>query len=940
MIRPLQEEVRSRLRSGVAITNLTQCVEELVLNSLDAGASSVTVRLDVPNFKIQVSDNGSGIAFGDLNLVGERYSSSKCHVLKDLEKLSFYGFRGEALASVREICDVLEIVSRHRSSYQTYCKLFRNSQVLELAESRFPRASSGTTVTIHNIFANLPVRRKSIAETLDFERVRQRIASVALIHPKTAFLLINDSTGAKCLQTRVCKSSVSTFSQLFGNLRSRGLQLVQFQHKDFKVSGFISTDTHHSKSLQFLFVNSRLLLKTKIHKLVNNILGKSELLRKLSTSEVDNTRSEDYQSKVAIPQNVRTVDKYGIFVLNIDCLVTEYDICLEPSKTLIEFQDWDSVLYCVQRCTEEFLVKHNLILHSERSPNSEESRGDDDGGFAGRSCCTSLEAFEYKREIETSSVKKSLHSSTVFRPRKAEAGEGGSQDDLKDGLSISLHSDEKHRDGNNDSDTVGNGTLCHCSHSLIHVSGCPGGSDCKSVSEAEFTHSIEKSASCLDVTTKVDKCLSSGTDKNVNEPSDGNHGNQFNDRTSYHGNYATDSITITASNSAEAAGNCSYKVDCSPADLAPTLPISSQCIPSDSQKTSTCQSRVNGQGNVQRNLLKEFSNKNTNNAVFGSNAFPESRKACYSGLSIDQEEDLQTTNLGLGSVGCSDHEKGHPVLNSSSFQQSSDTNKRHTGATCSKANKSRTKVMPAFTSPCPITLQRVCTRKRHQDNKETSSSGSGLTAKNRRLITLQGSFKRRERYKRNSAAQSSDVTTTECNVHSVSLYGQILDKNVDNSCSAKLPTTPTPDCEVISGAPLCPDNSLNSTMTRGDTNPSDFTSGATVSCGNPCDSTVPQPDTSDPIGSVCLSSLSNKQSQAVEGNSGNSGAVGSNINSTDQEGTCVIDKCTESLRWPQKESATTKKGVSTEKSSQCSSSSESNLEPSSGARKRAASLTL
>ena len=84
IVRPLQEDVRSYLRSGVAITSLTQCVEELVLNSLDAGSTSITVRIDIPNFRVQVSDNGSGIAFEDLNRVGGRYMSSKCHDLKDL----------------------------------------------------------------------------------------------------------------------------------------------------------------------------------------------------------------------------------------------------------------------------------------------------------------------------------------------------------------------------------------------------------------------------------------------------------------------------------------------------------------------------------------------------------------------------------------------------------------------------------------------------------------------------------------------------------------------------------------------------------------------------------------------------------------------------------------------------------------------------------------
>ena len=395
MIRPLQEEVRSRLRSGVAITNFTQCVEELVLNSLDAEATCITVRIDIPNFKIQVCDNGIGITHGDLRFVGERYSSSKCHVLEDLEQLSFHGFRGEALASIREICDVLEISTRHRSSHQTYCKLFRTSQVLELKESRFPRTIRGTSVTVHGLFSNLPVRRKAIMETLDFDRVRHRIASIALINPKTAFTLINDSSGVKCLRTHDCKSVVSAFSQLFGNQRSKHLQQVQFEQDNFKVSGFISTDTHHSKSLQFLYINRRLILKTRLHKLVNSILAKSEHLKRLPLpEEKDTVRSENHQSKTTSPQNTKIFEKHGIFVLNIDCLVTEYDVCLEPAKTLIEFQNWDKVLSCVEKCIEEFLVEQNLLSNLEDSATSDVSESNEDGPVMKTSRYANLEAFE------------------------------------------------------------------------------------------------------------------------------------------------------------------------------------------------------------------------------------------------------------------------------------------------------------------------------------------------------------------------------------------------------------------------------------------------------------------------------------------------------------------------------------------------------------------
>ena len=905
MIRPLQEEVRSHLRSGVAITNLTQCVEELVLNSLDAGASNITVRIDVPNFKVQVSDNGNGIAFGDLRLVGERYSSSKCHVLKDLEQLNFYGFRGEALASVREICDVLEIVTRHRASYQTFCKLFRNSQVLELAESRFPRTSSGTTVTIHNIFTNLPVRRKSISETLDFERVRHRIASIALIHPNTAFLLINDSTGAKCLQTHVCKSSVSTFSQLFGNQRSKGLQQAQFEHKNFKVSGFISTDTHHSKSLQFLFVNGRLLLKTRIHKLVNSILGKSELLKKCAASEIDSTSTQGYPSKTTSPQNIKTIDKHGIFVLNIDCLVTEYDICLEPAKTLIEFQDWDSVLYCVQRCVEEFLFKYDLISCSEQSPKSTESRADEGNSvFVERFCHTSLEAFEYKREIETSNVKKSLHSSIVFRPKKAEEGDAVSQNkvpSLERGLSSpsnSLLSHQKH-DSNDGDDTV-SFTVSSCSNS-------------NSLPKAVSLSCVEKLTPCLDLTSNVGKLPLSCTNKIGDEPLDGNHGSQINYTTTCHKSNTADSSIVTVSSSVKAAVR--------------TLPVSRHCVCSDLQKTSACQCKGNGLSNIQRSLFNKLS-KNCRNNTVALSASPESRKACDSAVSLDKEGDLRTHHH------LSDHEQIPCPANTGSFQQSSVAKPRSTETSNVAVNTSRSKAMPTFTSPCPITLQRVYTRKRPQSNKETASSGPGLAPKNRRIITLQGSCNRRARYDRDSAGHFSSRKDSECKAHNTHVVccDQIVQKLADNSCNPKLSTSSVSGIVPGTHVHNYPDNLCVTTMNNTGMNSYDSNSGLPALFRDTCDAAVAfdcnQPDTSYPIEQVGSSSLHNKQTQPVERNIVNFAEV-PYLNGTEQEG--VLHKCTESWHQPQKESAVAERGVSTDQSSEFS------LEPSSGAGKRAAS---
>ena len=877
MIRPLQEEVRSLLRSGVAITNVTQCVEELVLNSIDAGASNITLRVDIPNLKIQVSDNGCGMTFGDLKLAGERYSSSKCHVLKDLDQLTFYGFRGETLASLREICDVLEIVTRHRSSYQTYCKLFRNAQVLDLAESRFPRTQSGTTVTLHNIFANLPVRRKSITEVLDFERVRHRIASIALVHPKTAFLLINDSSGTKCLQTHVCKSSVSTFSQLFGNYRSKGLQQVCFEHKDFKVSGFISIDTHHSKSLQFVFVNNRLVLKTKIHKLINSILGKSELLKKMTASEVSSSEPEGPQTKVTSPQNAKSSDNHGIFFLNVECLVTEYDICFEPAKTLIEFQDWESVLFCVEKCIKDFLTKHNFSLDPEQADFRENNDSQEE-----ESCMRSLEAFEYRREIETSDVRRSLHSSTVFRPRKTEKGQNegkAAQTNLQNGPIVSHESDQNHQDKNL-SDTVG-------LHSSLCVSVCPSCSDSKSDPEDEFFHMLEGSASSMEMTTTAAKCFSSNAAEFKNKHCDKNQGDQVS--------------KSEFNNTGKANHTCIRKTVSSNIVHSSNHSCSSQSVGSycfqNSRETFNCQSGIDGSQHSERNMLNAPESHINNNACT-SGEFSQNRKASGLYLSLDKKENSQATNSGSDMV-CS--------------FQSSHAKPRRTGTPNSTSTRQRTKTIPTFTSPRPITLSEVYTRKRSQGSSEASAINLGLLSKNRKLISLQDSCKRRGKNKRDLAGQSINANIRECNEESLKCCDHALRKTVNNGEDSNILASNS-DC--MSGTAM--DQDLTTRIGVNNNDSVSLVSTSVQKTSGPAISVLSdQTAAGDSMNQVCDLSLDGKCKQPRKENSSDS-AILSDHNVTKRD--CFTDRCTE-LLCSSNEKKAEEKEVSVEESKQCSASS-------------------
>ncbi|XP_025056597.1 DNA mismatch repair protein Mlh3 isoform X2 [Alligator sinensis] len=362
MIKCLEEDVRARLRSGVAIKSLGQCVEELVLNSIDAEATCVAIRVDLDTFRIQVVDNGSGIGREDLNKVGNRYFTSKCSSVEDLENLKFYGFRGEALSSIANMASIVEISSKTNKTVKTFTKLFQNGKPMEVCEAELTRPSGGTTVTVCNLFYQLPVRKKCMDPVLEFERVRQKVEALALTHPSVSLSLRNDASCSMVLQLSKAKDICSRFCQIYGLSRSQKLREINHKCGGFELSGYISSEGHYNKNLQFLYVNNRLVLKTRLHKLIDFLLRKESVICKTKSSFAGKQMSSSPARHRCGPE------LYGIFVVNVQCQYCEYDVCLEPAKTLIEFRNWNGLLACVEEGVKAFLKREHLFIE----PSSED----------------------------------------------------------------------------------------------------------------------------------------------------------------------------------------------------------------------------------------------------------------------------------------------------------------------------------------------------------------------------------------------------------------------------------------------------------------------------------------------------------------------------------------------------------------------------------------
>lgn len=318
----------------------------------------------------QVVDNGRGISESDLGLMGDRYVTSKCHTLHDLDhNLQHLGYRGEAIASITELSRTVEISSRHHLSQSTYNKVFLNGKIAEIKLCSTQRLSVGTTVTLSDFFYNMPVRRKNMVEVFELEQVKKAVEFIALVNPSVSFSVRNDITGSLILQTHKTNSVLSNFGLLFSSNKVRKMKNVNFSRTKYTVSGFISTETHHNNSLQFIYVNRRIVKKTPLHTCVNSVLNNSLLTKK--QSQKGKLKASKYTKTLSSP--TRILDKHPVYVLLIECPRSEYDICLEPAKTLVEFKNWDELITLLTFIANKFLEENRLYIGLGLSAKSQHS---------------------------------------------------------------------------------------------------------------------------------------------------------------------------------------------------------------------------------------------------------------------------------------------------------------------------------------------------------------------------------------------------------------------------------------------------------------------------------------------------------------------------------------------------------------------------------------
>ena len=188
----------NQIAAGEVIERPASVVKELVENSIDAGATNITVEIKNGGISyIRVTDNGKGILPDDMEIAFERHATSKIRQAEDLKDVKSMGFRGEALASIASIAKV-ELISKHETSDIGYKIVVEGGNVLEKEEWA---SVKGTTISIENLFYNTPVRYKFLKK--DFTEagyIEDVIMRIALVNPNIAIKLI--SSGKTVILTR------------------------------------------------------------------------------------------------------------------------------------------------------------------------------------------------------------------------------------------------------------------------------------------------------------------------------------------------------------------------------------------------------------------------------------------------------------------------------------------------------------------------------------------------------------------------------------------------------------------------------------------------------------------------------------------------------------------------------------------------------------------
>ncbi|MEE1055485.1 MAG: DNA mismatch repair endonuclease MutL [Acutalibacteraceae bacterium] len=315
-INVLPKNVAELIAAGEVVERPASIIKELIENSIDAGATAITAEIQRGGITyIRVTDNGCGIAYGDVPKAFLRHATSKIKLGADLDSIATLGFRGEALAAVSAVARVEMLTCAKGSETGTSYSIYGGEEQ-SYSEAGCPE---GTTIVIRDIFYNTPARMKFLKKDVSEGNACAAVVDrIALSHPEISFKFIRD--GKQTLSTSGDGNIKNTVYSVLGRDFSSGLIEVNGQGLAVTVSGLICKPVYcrPTRNNQFTYLNGRLVRSGTVVAAVEQAYKNSAM-----------------------------VGKFPGFVLYISIPFDTVDVNVHPAKTEVRFSDEKSIFDAV-----------------------------------------------------------------------------------------------------------------------------------------------------------------------------------------------------------------------------------------------------------------------------------------------------------------------------------------------------------------------------------------------------------------------------------------------------------------------------------------------------------------------------------------------------------------------------------------------------------------
>ena len=306
----MNDNLINKIAAGEVVERICNVVKELVENSIDAGSKIIKIELLESGTKlIRVTDDGCGMSREDATLCFSRHATSKIKTENDLYFISTLGFRGEALAAISAVSDVvLDTYDGNESSLV-------NIKAGKIIDVKTGSMRVGTSIEVNKLFYNTPARLKFLKSLqTELANTVSIIEKIALSHPGISFELINDDN--TIIKTSGSSDLFKTIHEIFGINTSKNMIKISSENYDYIINGYIS-NLNISKSTRNNMIT-----------LVNG--------RVVTNQTVNRTIKDAYHTVLAD-------NKYPIVVINIETDPTLVDVNIHPTKQDIKFSKMESL---------------------------------------------------------------------------------------------------------------------------------------------------------------------------------------------------------------------------------------------------------------------------------------------------------------------------------------------------------------------------------------------------------------------------------------------------------------------------------------------------------------------------------------------------------------------------------------------------------------------